>query len=165
MRSTSGGTPPIGFLASSHANAGRADRSALDPARWERGSRVIDSASQSGTPTDIALYRWSRYEVRPRLVGLLGSGLWAFLHLCPATAFSTRYSLASGLQRPPQDATYRISSLLQATLPAQNRRPKIAGPLNAPAIFLHLAGRFCLTDVNPRSTISYDERLLHSSGR
>ena len=30
-------------------------------------------------------------------------------------------SLASQLQRPPQDATYRFSSLLQATLPAQNR--------------------------------------------
>ena len=36
-------------------------------------------------------------------------------------------SLASQLQRPLQDATYRFSSLLQATLPAPNRRPKIAG--------------------------------------
>ena len=43
-------------------------------------------------------------------------------------------SLASQLQRPLQDATYRFSSLLQATLPAPNRRPKIAGPLHLFAV-------------------------------
>ena len=35
------------------------------------------------------------------------------------------------IKQSPQDATYPFSSLLQATLPAQNRRPKIAGLLQS----------------------------------
>ncbi len=70
MKSTSGGAPPIGFLASNLANSGHGDRGVPSPAHWSPDSRVIDSALKSVTTTDVATFRLFRYGVLRRLVGL-----------------------------------------------------------------------------------------------
>ncbi len=135
MKSTSGGAPPIGFLASNRAKGGHGDRRAPSPAHWSPDSRVIDSAWKSVKPrqTSPPSGRFAKACCVDWSVSTsLGSDhSWD----CSLQRSAPSQSLGAGLQRPLQDATHhathRFSSLLQATLPAQNRRPKIAGPLHS----------------------------------